>query len=249
MAKKKKGRNYNITSRYMKEKGTFGGIVEPAYPSAIISTPRPRYPRLAFRPATPKLDITASEVAARIKGTFLPRTLFFPDTNFFSRPMNFAVWDALLEKRIVITPKVWDELQPWIANPFYNVSVRDFVLHARGINDPRVEFLQVDNYEPYGYQYYYNLLSCRKRIGGEIYEELKAKLNRDPLDEEFRREVQVRCKERGYTLAIKGKTDEAKPNRFADEELVVLAVQTAIIRNADVVLLTRDADVQDQFSK
>ena len=97
MAKKKKNwQNYTNTSRYIKESATFGGALKNSSASAFLFTPRPRYLRLAIRPATPKMGITATEFAAHVNGTFLPETLFFPDTNFFTKPIDFTVWDALL---------------------------------------------------------------------------------------------------------------------------------------------------------
>ena len=82
-----------------------------------------------------------------------------------------------------------------------------------------------------------------------MHEQLQARLGRVPTDDEFKAECQTRCGDRGMKLAYKGWSDRSKSNVFADEELVVLAVQAAVLRGLDVVILSRDLDVEEQFSK
>jgi hypothetical protein len=57
--------------------------------------------------------------------------------------------------------------------------------------------------------------------------------------------LQKRCGE-GFVIARKGWEGRGKANLFADEELVISAVLTAIMRGTEVVILTRDNDLAFQ---
>ncbi|MEZ6069959.1 MAG: hypothetical protein R3C10_06700 [Pirellulales bacterium] len=70
-----------------------------------------------------------------------------------------------------------------------------------------------------------------------------------PCDEDVRVHLQRRFGTRGGALAMKGWVDRGNQNRFADEELVVCSVLTAIKTGREVVVITFDNDIFDQFSK
>jgi hypothetical protein len=78
---------------------------------------------------------------------------------------------------------------------------------------------------------------------------LTKKLGRAPTQEEFHAEVQSQFGERGYLLARKGIEAQASPNKLTDEHLVVTAALTAIMNGSEVVILTRDPDVLEQYAK
>ncbi|MDY0167367.1 MAG: hypothetical protein RBS80_12535 [Thermoguttaceae bacterium] len=181
----------------------------------------------------------------------IPRNaLVFSDTNFYSCPVDFVVWDAILTRRLVIPPLVWTELQPWISSPHHNQEISKLVDHAYQHGHAKIEFLHIsDDYREHGFEHYFSLLSYRKQRGVEIYDQFCTRRGRAPTDIEFQAECQTQCGSRGSRLAYKGWQDRGKMNRFADEELVVLAVQTAILRGVDVAILSRDLDVEEQFLK
>jgi hypothetical protein len=124
------------------------------------------------------------------------------------------------------------------------------VAHARGHGDPKIEFLEVtDDHRRHGFDHYFNLLAYRKIRGEELHADLETRLGRPPAEGEFKAECQSQFGDRGQGLAYKGWTERTKPNRFADEEMVVLAVLTALMRGVDAVIFTRDTDIEEQFLK
>jgi hypothetical protein len=205
---------------------------------------------MVFSRPSEKMDWSAKDLAQAIFHSAPPTALVFCDTNFFTCELDFAVWDAILTRKIVIPPLVWTELQPWIRTPRNNRQVSELVKHAASNSHRKVEFLQISSeYRHHGFDHYFALLTYRKLRGVELHNALEASLGREPGDQEFKVECQSRCGDRGFWLAYKGWKDRAKPNVFADEELVVLAVQTAVLRGLDVVILSRDLDVEEQFTK
>jgi hypothetical protein len=78
---------------------------------------------------------------------------------------------------------------------------------------------------------------------------LAKKLGRAPTQEEFHAEVQSQLGERGYLLARKGLEVQNSTNKLTDEHLVVTATLTAILWGSEVVIMTRDPDVLEQYAK
>jgi len=54
---------------------------------------------------------------------------------------------------------------------------------------------------------------------------------------------------RGYLIASKGDRDASSRTYYTDEALVYLATMTAITTGSEVVILTKDEDIQEQFYK
>jgi hypothetical protein len=230
--------------------------VENTYPSENLfpTHPQPvwlfknRYVfRLCLDHPSPKLEWNPAYLSKKIRDHSPPNTVFFADTGFFTKPMDFSVWDAILTRKLIITPQIWGELQDWLDNPFHNESVRDLVRHAYEKRLPSVEVMAIDDYlKAHGYYYYIKLLSYRKLIWKEVSAEFEFREGREPSDSEMRKMLQKKCGD-GAVVATKGWEDRNKPNLFADEELVVSAVLTAILRGVEVVILSRDNDLHDQF--
>jgi hypothetical protein len=78
---------------------------------------------------------------------------------------------------------------------------------------------------------------------------LTKQLGRAPTQEEFHAEVQSQFGERGYLLAKKGLEAQDSANKLTDEQLVVTAMLTAILKGSEVVIVTRDPDVLEQYAK
>ena len=101
----------------------------------------------------------------------------------------------------------------------------------------------------HGYEYYLKLLTIRKAMGPLAVAVLTKKLGRAPTQDEFIAEVQSRFGERGSLIARKGLAAANSPNRLTDEHLVVSAALTAILRGSEVLIVTRDPDVLEQYVK
>ena len=78
---------------------------------------------------------------------------------------------------------------------------------------------------------------------------LTKRLGRAPTRNEFLAEVQGNLGERGFLMARKGNEAANSPNKITDETLVLTAILTAIIRGSEVFIVTRDADVLEQYFK
>jgi hypothetical protein len=172
-----------------------------------------------------------------------------------------GLWEALYTRQILITPGVWKELLPWLKSPFCNRSARDRVVAAvrnqvnRGTNvsevtPPNIEVLLGDeSFHRHGYEYYMRLLALRKMTGPIVKSVLTKQLGRTPTDDQFFAEVHAKFAERGFRMARKGLEVADSPNKLVDEEVVLSAVLTGIMTGREVYILTRDADLLEQYFK
>ncbi|MHC4179660.1 MAG: hypothetical protein ACYSWU_19280 [Planctomycetota bacterium] len=247
---REKGKKYTPTSGFLAERGPRDlrpPLVE-GHPGLIL--PRQGARRMWMSAPSWKRDRTPNELAALIREETPHETVVFCDTSLFRYPLDFSVWDALLERRIFITPLVWAELHPWLAHPSSNQQIRDLVQHARRRGCSHVEFVEINHkYTDHAFQHYFDLLCYRRRLGAAIRRKLRTQLQTAPSHQELHEECQRQLGVRGGKLALKGWLDRRKPNRFTDEQLVVLAIQTAILRRRDLLILTRDLDLEEQFFK
>jgi hypothetical protein len=130
--------------------------------------------------------MSPKEFARSIIQSTPSNALLFCDTNLFTRAVDFAVWDAILTRKLIIPPLVWSELRPWISTPHHNQQISQLVDHAHREGHAKFEFLQIsDEYKEHGFQHYFSLLSYRKRWGVELYDQLRERLARAPTDPEF----------------------------------------------------------------
>lgn len=217
-------------------------------------------PRLGFF-VPPKIPYDPPKLAERIRNASSnsysrQETMFICDTNVFIDPVGDVVWDALLDTRILMVPAVWQELQNvWMGSPAHNGRVRDIL--RRDFADPnsnhcRFTFFQLptdDTEVVAATEYYVNLLAIRKKAIDIVAAEIERRNGRRPTEAELQRACNAHCGERGYQLAARAAKNPNRPFPFADEELVVTAVMSAMFSGNEVVLLTRDAGVQEQFYK
>jgi hypothetical protein len=250
-------KNYSVTSRYFNEK-------KPAYVQTTkhFNINGRTFSRLSFGDAEARMDAPTWDFADRIKYALPANAIFFPDTNFFTRPMGRLVWDALFEKRVAITPMIRQEIQPWIDRPNYNQAARDIIVSSidsqndwqkqlasfdpRSSPSERVIFpaLNADFFD-HGYQHYFNLLALRRLIGLELAEELGLPPTLDAMTAELKR----RFGDRGYLVSREAFTKGTKPNFLADEQMIVMAALTAICSGNETIILTWDTAIQEQFRK
>jgi hypothetical protein len=170
----------------------------------------------------------------------------FCDTSTFSDDAPDALWEALLaeEGRLVITPRVWEELKPWL-----KIRPGQALWSAIGERSSGIGFSNDPKPGETGrrvYEYYTSLLRLRRAVGAASVNIFRKTHGRDPDADEAREllaEIQKNLGERGRLLA-------GKPSQvLTDEALVYLAVTHAIRTGRQTMVLTRDADVEEQFLK
>jgi hypothetical protein len=200
-------------------------------------------PRLAWRPQPRQITdwplITEALASDR-------NMVFFCDNSFISDTTPQEVWEVLLSTpgRFVLTPRVMAELRPWILrNPGHPLAVA-----IRDGNPAVIEYAEPDVGEDgrVVFDYYMALLSIRRRAH-QINEAMFVTQNgRAPTDDEKRQlavDLQRELGPRALLLATKD------PGMYTDEALVYLAVEHALKTGVETVVLTSDADVEEQFFK
>jgi hypothetical protein len=257
-----------VTSRFLDEQPP---LAARCVPSPFPNPPPHRSPigRLWFSGPSAKLGCSAADLVHAIGVAALPDAVVFLDTNIFTTEIDASVWDALCTKQMFIVPGVWAELMPWLKTPFRNAAVRDRVVgairsqvrsagsslelsdpHAVPSDNSNIEVLFLDEeLTNHGYEYYFKLLALRKAMGPLAAAVLAKRLGREPTNDEFLAEVQGRLGPRGLRLAKKGLEAANSPNMLNDEHLVVMAILTAILRGRETFIVTRDADVFEQYFK
>ncbi len=178
--------------------------------------------------------------------------VFFCDTSLFHRKTDAKLWEALLnrEGKMAIVPPVRRELEPWLASNGEHPAAQA-ILNG----EPSVEFSGIDPDDRRGKtaaEYYIQLLGLRKRLATARLWEFEEEHGRLPEDGE-RRKLMERLHEdlgpRGYMLAKKG-TEVKNPDIFlTDETLVYLAMKDGIETGREVVILSKDEDILEQFYK
>lgn len=200
---------------------------------------------------TPKLDYEVRELCRTI-ADIPDDVLFFCDTSLFDDRTDARLYGELLNKegRIVIVPPVRRELEPWL-----NSRPTHAVAKAILDEEPSVRFLGLepnDRREQTTAEYYVNLLGFRKRLLTLELARFEEEHGRPPNDNEMRLlagKFHNEIGPRGYLLAKKGHEAEGSPNFFTDEILVYLAMKTGIETGQDVVIMSKDEDILEQFYK
>jgi hypothetical protein len=170
----------------------------------------------------------------------------FCDNSAFDDDAPPDLWAALLSEpgRLVLTERVNVELKPWLLKrPTHPVTV------ALLSSDPGIgERLEPKSGEPGKrvFDYYMALLASR-RNGLEIARMVFVRQHGRVPDADEERgladEVQKYLDQRGRLIATK------PAGKLTDEALVYLAVEHALTTGKQTLVLTRDADVEEQFFK
>jgi hypothetical protein len=239
------------TGRYLRgtspRHGFDGSTVFPSVPS-----PPGRHfvPRLTLF-WTPKSPYDSGEFCEGVADA--PEDLvFFCDTSLFDRKTDPRLWDALLnrEGKIVIVPPVRRELEPWLARNGAHPAARA-ILNG----EPSVGVSGVDPDDRRGLaaaEYYIQLLGLRKKLATAKMWKFEEDHGRPPEDGEWRKLMQQLHEDlgpRGYMLAKKGRDAKDPENLLTDETLVYLAMKDSIETGREVVILSKDEDIMEQFYK
>jgi hypothetical protein len=265
----KKGSNFTVTGRFFNERRP---LARRQIPPARYEVPLGRVPmpHLSVYGPGPKVNATPHDLIKMIGAQTMSDAILFLDTNVFTTQLDPSVWDAIFSKHLYIAPHVWRELKPWLKSPYQNQTVRDRVIAAVGeqvadltaakvagttvlwssTGDPRIRVvLEDENIFRHGYQYYSSLLSLRKYRGVAAQAQLTNRLGRLPTHDELLAEIQHELGERGFQLARKGVAAIGARNIFADEGILTLAFITAILKGSEVIIVTRDTDLLEQYCK
>jgi hypothetical protein len=170
----------------------------------------------------------------------------FCDNSAFDDSVPREFWEKLLSEpgRLVIIDRVDTELRPWLERRPDHAVARARKEHSSGLG----EWHEPGVGEPRrrAFDYYVGLLSLRRRALVLAAADFRREHGRDP--EPAKRSpladwVQRKFGERGRLLATK------PAGAQTDEALVYLAVEHAITTGRQTLILTRDADVEEQFFK
>lgn len=220
------------------------------FPVVPSSPGRKFLPRLAMA-VTPKLDYDVKEICRSVAD--VPNdVLFFCDTSLFDDSTDAKLWEALLDQegKMVIIPQVLGELESWLTSRSTHPAARAILDEA-----PSVRFLGLnpsDLREHTAAEYYINLLGVRKRLLTLKLTRFEEEHGRPPNNGETQllmRELHAEIGPRGYLLAKKGHEAKGSPNFFTDEVLVYLAMKTGIETGQDIVIISKDEDILEQFYK
>ena len=173
--------------------------------------------------------------------------VFFCDNSVFDEDLDPAITEALLEVpgRMVLTPFVMAELQPWLRrhldHPLARAMLKDEAKPQERTPPPE------NSPGRTVYQYYLWLLLMRRRAFEVAEDRFRREHDRPPDEDErqaLRDEVHKDLGPRGFLLAKKGFSKLP-----TDEALVYLAVEYALSTGRPTMILTADADVEEQFAK
>jgi hypothetical protein len=246
-----------------------------ANPAGNRRPPGPcRMMRLSFGALTAKEDRSIHDLYNLIARGPLNSTFVFPDTGFITNAIHPGFWTLGAGRHIAFPEMTIAELSGWSSYPMHNAYLHSWlpralrqcaaspiqtgslyrvhnVLGAIGYDlvPFSVAIADKGRFRPYGYDYYVNLLSLRKRLGLVVFRELQNKLGRAPTEQELKQHLNNKYHPSAANIAFKGWKDQGKRNYLADEELVVTAVLTAIVIGKETLVLTWDTDVFDQFTK
>ncbi len=240
------------TTRYVNENQKRPDFVRTRVNANDAPPNRDSVARLTYRGFRKPLPFRFQDLANRAVNSALPNHAYFLDTCFVKKEVPQQCWDALLSKTICITPWIDYELREWRRDPRINCSFHAAYEQGRSDQDQRFVFLSPQTDDPdlaSAISHYVSLLCFRKDIFRSMRDQLKADTGQQPSDDQVHREVQKLVRERGMTIATKGRDDEEKPNFTADEDLIVRAFVFALTTGRDVTVLTRDKDLSEQFFK
>jgi hypothetical protein len=233
-------------------------------------------PRLGFGGFSEKQQYSWRALAGGVEYGSKDNLLIFPDAGFITTKMDERLWPSLGLRTIVLVPGVVNEIQGWLKTPYQNEYLARVIRRVLELQDhpvhPDEAFLKrascnilppeswlphsfvvnrdvSDHLRRHGYDHYVKLLKVRKLWGRRVAAEMTARLGRPPEEEDLRNELNRRFGPRNSQIAFKGWKDFGKPNYTADEELVVTAALSAILTGCEVVILTWDTDLQDQYTR
>jgi hypothetical protein len=230
------------TSKHIAEKRFSDGTVVVPAGTFVDAT---FIPRLTLR-STPESPLDWSRVLSELGKQIDDGVMVFADTNLFHAATDERLWRIFSQHptSLTLTPRVRNELEPWLNGKETHPAarlVRDILPPwALGRSDPRTTG---------AYNYYMNLLAMRKLLITIEVELFEQEHGRKPSEDErvgLLRSLHESYGPRPYRLA---KKSEGKSENVTEEEVVYLAFEHALRTGTQTVVITRDADLQEQFYK
>lgn len=244
--------------------------VLPPHPTWNYSRPMKR---LTIGVITPKESRSIYNLWELITRRQIDCRLVFPDTGFITTEVQQQFWELGTDKIFLFSEMTTAELSGWINNPIHNEYLHAWLPRAleacktSGDTDGPIRrtkalgticnklipfwvgVLTKSEMNAYGYDYYVDLLSLRKRLGIRVANELRKELGREPQEREVRDRLNRDYHPRVMPIAIEGWKKAGARNYTADEEMIVSSVISAVVTGQSSMILTRDTDVFDQFIK
>lgn len=174
----------------------------------------------------------------------------FCDANVFAAP-RLSLAQALLRRRnVFVVPDVAYELIDLRNRPTRAPGTKALLdlLFDQGVFRSVIKVFDYKGLTPYvnAIEYYVNLLHLRKTVLEPFVREFVKRHGREPVGRE-RAEMYSRIPRSARAARLANRGDPTR--RFSDEVTVVAAVIHSLINHRDVVLLSFDSDVFDQFYK
>lgn len=211
-------------------------------PAGILKDPTV-VPRLSWRHG-PRVRADWGSLFRSIEAA--PGSVYFCDNSIFDDATPADLWTLLLGApgRLVITPRVWGELLPWLKRRPGHPAVKAMKLTPSGLrvqDEPKI-----NSPGRRAFDYYTALLMSRRmllNIGRNVFRKVEAR-DPDPAEVDLiASDIQRHAGTRGRLIATKA------PGALTDEVLILLAVDFAVRTGTPTVVLTRDFDVEEQFFK
>ena len=231
---------FSRTARSLIDRKTSDGTVTP--PNWPFGVPN-RMGRLSWY-SGPKTPIEWAKVVSTIGGS--GDAVFFCDNSIFDDETPAELFDVLLDApgRLMLTPRVWLELRPWLAKRRTHQLIKAASATVTGFDlrpepQPGTPWFRA-------FDYYLSLLATRRltlRVANRIFETEHGRPPEETDKGVVAGILQKNLGERGYLIARKD------GGTLTDEALVVLAVEHALSTGRETIVLTKDADVQEQFFK
>jgi hypothetical protein len=197
-------------------------------------------------------DVTPNRLAEIIQAAH--GAAIFCDSTVFLGHTPQVIWQSLLRPNgIKLVPAIFREIQPWLKDPRgVNVAAHAAIAPTIGVptvEGPAVIFGTQDQELTVACHYYINLLGLRKEFLDLIRLRLAHELGRPARQQEVNNYCQQVAGSRALLIGRQGENAKNPENIYNDESLVVIAILYALLFGQEVVVLTADEAILEQFRK
>lgn len=201
--------------------------------------------RMTYSKPSEWIDMPHAELAKAIS-LFNPASIFFADLGFLTADHGPDVERALLDKGFATTTSIKNAL----ASYYENKACTRFASAVVASKSP-VELYDVNNDYAHsrGFGHYVALLAFRKMFFKVIESDILKETGEKPSVEECLSRIESVSGVLGRRLAEEGHRRSDDPTLFFGDELLVTGLMAAILHGTDVVVLTQEPLMMDQFMK
>ncbi|MFJ2957079.1 hypothetical protein [Streptomyces sp. NPDC087270] len=220
------------------------------YQTGIVEVPEKTFAdptfvaRLSFRVGYGS-QVSSSAIVDAVAGANDKQ--FFCDNSIFEDDADPKLWEALANHpgKFFITTEVREELTPWLAiRPNHPVSQ---MIATKSERLTVIDDSELTSIDQLAKDYYVALLRARRRAIAmpSIIEEAQSAKDKNGTPITPYAIAQKVFGERAAKLSMKGIGD----TRGTDEKLVFAAIHRALSTGVSTIILTKDADIEEQFFK